>query len=120
MRVVQVRSKFDSCTLDRPEAASFRGWLDQPHTPHIDDLTPRFVVVDPAAASFRLQLEHVRATPKVPEWEQIAAKVWERLEPVARGTRDLDAALAALDADVDAILVKRRWLLDREAAEGKP
>ena len=33
---------------------------------------------------------------------------------------ELDAALAALDADVDAILVKRRWLLDREAAEAKP
>ena len=75
---------------------------------------------DARTAPFRLQLEHVRATPKVPEWEQIAAKVWERLEPVARGTRDLDAALAALDADVEAILAKRRWLLERKAAEGKP
>ncbi len=75
---------------------------------------------DARTAPFRLQLEHVRATPKVPEWEQIAAKVWERLEPVARGTRDLDAALAALDADVDAILVKRRWLLERKAAEARP
>jgi multiple sugar transport system substrate-binding protein len=61
----------------------------------------------------------VRATPKVPEWEQIAAKVWERLEPVARGAKGLDASLAALDADVDAILEKRRWLLDRKAADEK-
>jgi len=75
---------------------------------------------DARTAPFRLQLEHVRATPKVPEWEQIAAKVWERLEPVARGTRDLDAALAALDADVDAILAKRRWLLERNPAEERP
>lgn len=75
---------------------------------------------DARTASFRLQLEHVRATPKVPEWEQIAAKVWERLEPVARGAKGLDASLAALDADVDAILEKRRWLLDRKAALQTP
>lgn len=74
---------------------------------------------DPRTAPFRLQLEHVRATPKVPEWEQVAAKVWERLEPVARGAKTLDAQLAALDADVEAILAKRRWLLDRRAAEGR-
>jgi len=43
--------------------------------------------------------------------------VWERLEPVARGAKGLDASLASLDADVDAILEKRRWLLDRKAAE---
>ncbi len=71
---------------------------------------------DARTASFRLQLEHVRATPKVPEWEQIAAKVWERLEPVARGARGLDESLASLDADVERILEKRRWLLDRKAA----
>ena len=68
---------------------------------------------DARTASFRLQLEHVRATPKVPEWEQIAAKVWERLEPVARGAKELDPSLAALDADVEVVLEKRRWLLDR-------
>ena len=79
-----------------------------------DELT---LAGDAKTASFRLQLEHVRATPKVPEWEQIAAKVWERLEPVARGAKGLDASLASLDVDVDAILEKRRWLLDRKAAE---
>jgi len=71
---------------------------------------------DAKTASFRLQLEHVRATPKVPEWEQIAAKVWERLEPVARGARGLDGSLSSLDGDVESILEKRRWLLDRKAA----
>ena len=35
-----------------------------------------------------------------------------------RGGRSLDSALAALDADVDRMLEKRRWLLDH-AAEGK-
>lgn len=74
---------------------------------------------DAKTASFRLQLEHVRATPKVPEWEQIAAKVWEKLEPVARGAKGLDESLASLDADVETILEKRRWLLDRKAAGGR-
>ncbi len=71
---------------------------------------------DGRAAPFRVQLEHVRPTPKVPEWEQIAANVWERLEPVARGAVRLDQALALLDADVDRILAKRRWLLDHRKA----
>jgi multiple sugar transport system substrate-binding protein len=70
---------------------------------------------DPRAASFRVQLEHVVPTPKVPEWERIATRVAECAEQVMRGGRDLDNALAALDADVDRILEKRRWLLDREA-----
>lgn len=72
------------------------------------------IASDARTAAFRLQLEHVRATPKVPEWEQIAAKVWERLEPVARGARGLEESLAALDADVEVVLEKRRWLLDRK------
>jgi PBSX family phage terminase large subunit len=41
---------------DAQLSASFRGWLDQPHLPAVVDQRPRFVVVDPAAASFRLQL----------------------------------------------------------------
>lgn len=41
---------------DAQLSASFRAWLPQSHLPTVTDLTPRFVVVDPAAASFRLQL----------------------------------------------------------------
>ena len=67
------------------------------------------------ADAFRRQLERVVATPKVPEWEQIAQKVAEHAETVIRGARTTDQALAALDRDVDAILEKRRWMLDREA-----
>ncbi|MGJ9487110.1 PBSX family phage terminase large subunit [Actinotignum sp. GS-2025e] len=33
-------------------------WLDTPHTPHGDDPAPRFIIVDPAAASFKAQLFH--------------------------------------------------------------
>ncbi len=69
---------------------------------------------DPKAAAFLAQLESVASTPKVPEWEQIATRVAECAEQVMRGGRDLDEALAALDADVDRMLEKRRWLMDRE------
>jgi PBSX family phage terminase large subunit len=41
---------------DAQLSASFRSWLDEPHLPAVVDQRPRFVVVDPAAASFRLQL----------------------------------------------------------------
>jgi multiple sugar transport system substrate-binding protein len=75
------------------------------------------LAADPRAAAFLVQLGHVGPTPKVPEWEQIATRVAECAEQVMRGGRDLDAALAALDADVDRILEKRRWLLDHAAEE---
>lgn len=74
---------------------------------------------DPRAAAFRAQLDAVVPMPKVPEWEQIANRVAERAEEVVRGARPLDATLAALDADVDRMLAKRRWLAERQAA-GRP
>lgn len=68
---------------------------------------------DPRLRAFAIQLGRVRATPKVPEWERIASAVGERAESAIRGRATLDDALAALDRDVDAILEKRRWMLDR-------
>ena len=73
---------------------------------------------DPRAAAFRQQLDAVVSMPKVPEWEQIATRVAARAEEVIRGARSLDSALAALDAEVDRILEKRRWMLDRAARAG--
>ena len=64
----------------------------------------------PRVAAFRAQLERVRATPKVPEWERIAAKITQWADAAVRGERTVDDALAALDADADRILEKRRWL----------
>lgn len=78
------------------------------------------LATDPRAASFLAQLERAVSTPKVPEWERIATRVAEAAEQVMRGNRDLDEALAALDADVDRMLEKRRWLLDRAAEEKRP
>lgn len=66
---------------------------------------------DPGVEAFRKQLERVASTPRIPEWERIAAKVAQYAEKAVRGELDQDAALAALDHDVDLILEKRRWLL---------
>ncbi|HXU32767.1 MAG TPA: sugar ABC transporter substrate-binding protein [Thermoanaerobaculia bacterium] len=71
---------------------------------------------DPHAAAFLTQLGRVSPAPKVPEWEQIGARLAVAVEQVVRGARDADGALAALDADTDRILEKRRFLLDREAS----
>jgi multiple sugar transport system substrate-binding protein len=77
---------------------------------------------DRYAQAFWQQLQHVQATPKIPEWERIADKLTQYAEAVIRGRMDADAALAALDADVDRVLEKRRWLLRRRAAvdAGRP
>lgn len=70
---------------------------------------------DPYARAFREQLRHVRPTPKVPEQERIAQAIRQVAEFAARGEISADEAAARLDAEVDRILEKRRWLLDREA-----
>ena len=75
---------------------------------------------DAKARAFRIQLSHVEPLPRVPEWEQIAQKLPEDLEAAIRGRQAIPAALKALDADVDRILEKRRWILARaEARRGR-
>lgn len=69
---------------------------------------------DKHARAFLEQLRRVEPTPKVPEWEQIATRVAQAAEQVARGQRSADAALAALDRDVNGMLEKRRWMLARQ------
>lgn len=68
---------------------------------------------DPQTRAFLAQLRRVAPTPMVPEWELIATRVFETSERVARGRATEAEALRALDADVDRILEKRRWLLAR-------
>jgi multiple sugar transport system substrate-binding protein len=65
------------------------------------------------AQAFRSQLQHLRATPAIPEWERIANKLAYHAERAIRRQVGADEALAALDRDVDRILEKRRWLLSR-------
>jgi multiple sugar transport system substrate-binding protein len=72
---------------------------------------------DAKARAFRQQLERAVPLPRVPEWERIATKVFEYGEAAARGRLTVDQALTGLDADVDRMLEKRRWLLARGEEE---
>jgi multiple sugar transport system substrate-binding protein len=76
------------------------------------------LAADPRAQAFFAQLQRVRSTPKIPEWERIATAITRRVEQVVRGDLTAEAALAALDAEVDGILEKRRWLLERARPGG--
>ncbi len=90
----------------------------------IGDLPPRrsswddpALANDPLAAPFRDQLERVKPTPKVLEWERIAQELRIVTEQVVRGGLGQDAAVRELDRNVDAILAKRRWIhAQREGA----
>src|SRR5690606_2214169 len=69
---------------------------------------------DELARAFRDQLERVRPTPQVLEWERIVQEMRLVTERVVRGGLSQEAALVELDARVDRILDKRRWVRDRE------
>jgi len=69
---------------------------------------------NPYMPAFYKQFQYVKATPKIPEWEQIAfSKLLQYFELTARGVMSSDDALQKLDGDVYKILEKRRWLLSR-------
>lgn len=72
---------------------------------------------DPLAQAFRDQLERVKPTPKVLEWERIVQEMRLATERVVRGGQPQDVALRELDARVDHILEKRRWVLSRKAQQ---
>lgn len=74
----------------------------------------RTLAEDRHAAAFRRQLERVRPTPAVPEWERIANEMQLAAARVVGGRERMDTAVRALDARVDGILEKRRWMLDRQ------
>ena len=72
---------------------------------------------DPYAAAFRDQLERAVPAPKVPEWERIAQEMRIVGEQLANHRVSVDEAAAELDRRADAILAKRRWMLDHKSAE---
>jgi multiple sugar transport system substrate-binding protein len=85
------------------------------------DLPPRrsswesgTIATDPYTRAFRIQLERLRAFQQLPEWEQIMQGMRVMAERVVRGGQSEEAAVTEFDAEVDAMLAKRRWLLDRQ------
>jgi len=90
----------------------------------IGDLPPRrsawehpALAGDELSRAFREQLERARPAPKVLEWERIVQEMRIATERIVRGGQAQDQALAELDARVDAILEKRRWMLARDRAD---
>ena len=68
---------------------------------------------DRQAAAFRIELERAVPTPMVPEWEEVTTKMMDYAEAATRGGMGVPAALTALDADVNRLLERRRYLLAR-------
>jgi len=92
----------------------------------IGDLPPRRstwehpeLANDPLSMAFRDQLERVKPTPQVLEWERIVQEMRLATERVVRGGQSQDLAVAELDARVDAILEKRRWVREQAAANAR-
>ena len=71
---------------------------------------------DREAEAFRIQLERAVPTPMIPEWEEVTTKVMDHTEAAVRGGKSPSVALAELDADVDRLLERRRFLRARRAA----
>jgi multiple sugar transport system substrate-binding protein len=72
---------------------------------------------DRYARAFADQLLRAKPTPKVPEWERIATEVRLVAEAAVHGRLTVDQAATQMDARADAILAKRRWMLDRGTAK---
>jgi len=101
--------------LSRPEqqAAFYRLTGDLP--PRKSAWADGDLAANAYTLAFWKQLQRLRSTPKIPEWERIADAISRYTEAAIRGELAPDAALSALDADVDSILEKRRWMLQRSA-----
>ena len=74
---------------------------------------------DAALRAFGIQLSRAKPTPAVPEIELLVQRVAQYAEQAARKRMTVDEALAALDREVDGILEKRRWVLDRAATAAR-
>ena len=68
---------------------------------------------DPVVRTFARQMTRTVPAPAVPEWERIQTEVQTVADRMVRGDLTIDQAAATMDARADALLAKRRWLLDR-------
>lgn len=66
---------------------------------------------DAAMQAFRAQLERVKPTPAVPEWERIAVMMQQVAARAVAGELTVDQAATEMDRQADLILAKRRSLL---------
>ena len=94
-----VQRRFHELTGDLPPRRE--PWRDPP------------LADDVYARAFRDQLERVKPTPQVAEWERIANQMRLVAERVVSGQLSVDEAAKELDARANDILEKRRWMLAR-------
>jgi multiple sugar transport system substrate-binding protein len=80
---------------------------------HREAWTTTGLATDDRFDAFHQQLENVRPLPTVPEWEQIAQRVWPAAERIIHGQASVEKSLRQLDAEADEVLEKRRWMLAR-------
>jgi multiple sugar transport system substrate-binding protein len=69
---------------------------------------------DRFARVFEAQLRRTVAQPPVPEWENISLRIQFKAEAMVLARAPIDSTLRALDHEVDQILEKRRWLVERD------
>lgn len=98
-----VQTRFHAMTGDLPPRRS--AW------------TSPALAADIHTRAFREQLERARPTPQVPEWERIAQEMRIVGEQMVAGRYSVDEAATELDRRADRLLEKRRWMLDRAAAQ---
>ena len=103
--------------LQRPEVQLRFFELTGDLPPRRDVWNAPLLADDRYAAAFREQLERVKAPPAVPEWERIGQQRRIVGERAVAGQLTPEQFRAVLDSDVDAMLEKRRWKLDREARQ---
>lgn len=74
------------------------------------------LAADPVIATLAGQLARARAMPNVPEWPRITTEVQLIAERCVRGLLTVPQAAEEMDRVADALLAKRRWLLQRGRA----
>jgi len=67
---------------------------------------------DDYAQAFLEQLERVKPTPRVPEWEQIANELQVYVEHIVMGDYSVSEGMARLNESANRMLAKRRSLLE--------
>jgi multiple sugar transport system substrate-binding protein len=72
------------------------------------------ITENPYVKAFWEQLQWLSPPPKIPEWERIATKIAQHSEAVVREDTTPDKALLQLDADINRMLEKRRWLMQKQ------
>jgi multiple sugar transport system substrate-binding protein len=72
------------------------------------------LATNPRIRAFGEQLQRVKPSPKLPEWELIANRLRDQSERAVRGAAAPESVLADLDREVNRLLEKRRWLMERK------